>query len=160
MASSMMESLMCVWDSPGARASSGGPGREMSKSVATLGGERRESPPPVAPGDGGGTPFWTKNKMEACWGLPHRTTRVSWQQEGKEKSQMYADLWDIMLKELSVLLGFSNGSGRQQHLVVNRGRGQVPSGTTRNDSRRFSCQVNSTWKSINRGWTRGICLIW
>lgn len=29
----------------------------MSRSEATLGGERRESPPPATPGDGGGTPF-------------------------------------------------------------------------------------------------------
>lgn len=49
---------MCVCGSPGARASSGGPGREMSRSDATLGGERRESPPLVTPGDGGGTPFF------------------------------------------------------------------------------------------------------
>lgn len=63
MASSMMESLMCVWDSPGTSASSGGPGREMSKSEATLGGERRESPPPVTPGDGGGSPFCENNKF-------------------------------------------------------------------------------------------------
>lgn len=36
----------------------------MSKSVATLGGERRESPPPVAPGDGGGIPFWKKTNWK------------------------------------------------------------------------------------------------
>lgn len=35
----------------------------MSRSEATLGGERRESPPPVAPGDGGGTPF----SGTLCW---------------------------------------------------------------------------------------------
>lgn len=43
------------------RASSGAPGREISRSDATLGGERRESPPLVTPGDGGGTPFFGKN---------------------------------------------------------------------------------------------------
>lgn len=70
MASSMIESLMCVWGSPGARASSGGPGREMSKSVATLGGDRRESLPPVNPGDGGGTPFCKRHMFDAWDWLP------------------------------------------------------------------------------------------
>lgn len=37
----------------------------MSKSVATLGGERRESRPPVIPGGGGGTPFCERNKSDA-----------------------------------------------------------------------------------------------
>lgn len=69
MASSMMESLMCVCGSPGAKASSGGPGREMSRSEATLGGERSESPPPVAPGDGGGRPFCGKSNTELLKGL-------------------------------------------------------------------------------------------
>lgn len=118
----------------------------MSKSVATLGGERRESLPPVAPGDGGGTPFWEKEQIGSMLRLTSSDNQslMATRRRRKKESNwcMYAcaaDLWDIMLKELSVLLGFSNGSGRQQHLVVNRGRGQVPTGTTRNDSRRFSC---------------------
>lgn len=41
MAISMMESLICVAGSPWERTSSGGPGREMSRSAETLGGERR-----------------------------------------------------------------------------------------------------------------------
>lgn len=54
---------MWVWGSPGTSASSGGPGRDMSKSEATLGGQRRESPPPVPPGDGGGSLFCERNKI-------------------------------------------------------------------------------------------------
>lgn len=41
MAISMMESLICVAGSPCERTSSGGPGRDMSSSAETLGGERR-----------------------------------------------------------------------------------------------------------------------
>lgn len=163
MASSIMESLMCVWDSPGARASSGGPGREMSKSVATLGGERRESPPPAPPGDGGGTPFCEKNQFQARWGLTHRTSLTATRCKEKWVKLVHvctADLWDIMMEELGVWFSFSSRSGREQQLVVSRGWSQVPTGTTWDDTRRFSCQVNSTWKSINRGWTQGICLIW
>lgn len=54
MASSIIESLMCVCASPEGRDSSGGPGRDISNKEATLGGAKRESPPP---GDGGETPF-------------------------------------------------------------------------------------------------------
>lgn len=41
MAISMMESLICVVGSPCERTSSGGPGRDMSSSAETLGGESR-----------------------------------------------------------------------------------------------------------------------
>lgn len=41
MAISMMESLICVAGSPCERTSSGGPGRDMSSSAETLGGESR-----------------------------------------------------------------------------------------------------------------------
>lgn len=64
----MMESLMCVCASPG--ASSGGPGNEMSSSEATLGGLRRESPPPsVALGEPEATPFCRDDKVNGWWEL-------------------------------------------------------------------------------------------
>lgn len=60
------------------------------------------------------------------------------------KDACAADLWDIVLEEVSVWFVFSNGSRRDQYLVVNRRRGQLPTGTTRDDTRRFGCQVNGT----------------
>lgn len=57
MAISMMESLMCVAGSPCESTSSGGPGREMSSSAETLGGDRRLLEPSGA-GRGAGVPLW------------------------------------------------------------------------------------------------------
>lgn len=57
MAISMMESLMCVAGSPCESTSSGGPGREMSSSAETLGGDRRLLEPSGA-GTGVGSPLW------------------------------------------------------------------------------------------------------
>lgn len=56
-----------------------------------------------------------------------------------------ADLWDTLLEELGVWLVFGHGRRRDHHLVVHRGRGRLPTGTTRDDARRFGCQVNGTW---------------
>lgn len=55
-----------------------------------------------------------------------------------------SDLWDAVLEEVSVWFIFSNGGRRDQHLVVNRRRGQLPTGTPGDDTRRFGCQVNGT----------------
>lgn len=57
MAISMMESLICVAGSPCDSTSSGGPGREMSSSAETLGGESRVLEPSEE-GRGAEGPFW------------------------------------------------------------------------------------------------------
>lgn len=41
----------------------------MSRSEATLGGDRSEAPPPVAPGEGGGTPLCQVKNVFS--GIPH-----------------------------------------------------------------------------------------
>jgi hypothetical protein len=74
MAISMMESLICVAGSPCESTSSGGPGREMSSSAETLGGESRV----LEPSDEGRVverPFWSgvlgnsgkERTDEPCW---------------------------------------------------------------------------------------------
>lgn len=48
----------------------------MSRSEATLGGERRESPPPATPGDGGGRPFSDIFCWRSSEGVSATTTGV------------------------------------------------------------------------------------
>jgi len=55
-----------------------------------------------------------------------------------------ADLWDIVLEELSVWFRINNGRGVQQGAVINSGRVQLPAGTARDDTCRLSSQVNGT----------------
>ena len=88
MAISMMESLMCVAGSPCESTSSGGPGREMSSSAETLGGDRRLLEPSGA-GTGVGSPLWRgalassdKERTGEPWA---ETQRVS--QEHRMQSQ-------------------------------------------------------------------------
>lgn len=69
-----------------------------------------------------------------------------------------ADLWDVVLEELRVWLSVNHGSvyaagggcggggvGVGEHTAaVSRGRTQIPTRTSRDDARGFSCQVDGT----------------
>lgn len=53
---------------------------------------------------------------------------------GNGRDERAADLRDVVLEEVSVWFLLASGSGGDQHLVVNRRGGQLPTGTAGDDT--------------------------